>query len=159
MTRRLRQLLRDTRGASIIELALIAPIFSTLLIGSVDLASGFSQKLQLTQAAQRSIEKIMQTSFQTSAVDTIKTEAAAVAGVDPTAVDVDYWLQCNGVRQTGADKDTAYNGVCGTGEAYAPYLEVKITTTYTPQFLKIKLAGANSDGSFTLTGKAGIRTQ
>ena len=160
MIRKLRTLRDDDRGASIIELALIAPFFATMIVGVTDLSRGFSAKLQLTQAAQRSIEKIMQTSFQTSAVDTLKAEAAATAGVDVSAVEVDYWLQCNGVRQNGMDKDTAYNGVCPTSSPnYARYLVVNITKTYTPMFTRIKFAGANSDGSYTLHGKAGIRVQ
>ena len=160
MIRKLRELGRDNRGASIIELALIAPFFATMIVGVTDLSRGFSAKLQLTQAAQRSIEKVMQTSFQTSAVDTLKAEAAATAGVDVSAVDVDYWLQCNGVRQTGMDKDTAYNGVCPSSSPnYARYLVVNITKTYTPMFSRIKFAGANADGTYTLHGKAGIRVQ
>ena len=159
MIARLRTLLRDERGASIIELALVAPVFCGLLIGVTDLARAFSVKLQTTQAAQRSIEKIMQTSFQTSAVDTIKSEAAATAGVETSAVNVDYWLQCNGVKQTGADKDAAYNGVCPSGQAYARYLQVEITKIYTPLFTRVRFAGANADGTYTIRGKAGIRTQ
>lgn len=159
MIAKLRQLLRDDRGASIIELAMVAPVFATMLIGATDLARAFSTKLQTTQAAQRSIEKVMQTSFQTSAVDTLKAEAAATAGVDPSAVTVDYWLQCNGVRQTGTDKDAAYNGVCPNGQAYARYLQVEITKIYTPLFTRVKFAAANADGTYTIRGKAGIRTQ
>ncbi|QNN64101.1 pilus assembly protein [Sphingomonas rhizophila] len=98
---RFRNLLRDDRGASIIELAFVAPIFATMLVGMTDLSRGFSAKLQLTQAAQRSIEKVMQTSFQTGAVDTLKAEAASAAGVDASAVTIDYWLQCNGSGKTG----------------------------------------------------------
>lgn len=159
MIARLRSLARDDRGASIIELALIAPFFATMLVGTVDLSRGFSEKLQLTQAAQRSIEKIMQTSFETTAVDSLKAEAAATAGVDVSAVTVDYWLQCNGVRQTGADKDVAYNGVCPSGQDYARYLQVNISKIYTPMFSRVRFSGANSDGTYTLHGKAGIRVQ
>ncbi|WP_425506818.1 hypothetical protein [Sphingomonas rhizophila] len=72
-----------------------------MLVGMTDLSRGFSAKLQLTQAAQRSIEKVMQTSFQTGAVDTLKAEAASAAGVDASAVTIDYWLQCNGSGKTG----------------------------------------------------------
>lgn len=156
---RFRNLLRDDRGASIIELAFVAPIFATMLVGMTDLSRGFSAKLQLTQAAQRSIEKVMQTSFQTGAVDTLKAEAASAAGVDVSAVTIDYWLQCNGVRQNGVDKATAYNGVCPNGQAYARYIQVEITKVYTPMFTKVKFAGANADGTYTLHGKAGIRVQ
>lgn len=160
MLKTLRQLARDERGNSVVELAIILPVFATLLMGAVDLAQGIGVKLTLVQASQRSIEKVMQTSFETSAVATIKAEAAAVAGVDASAVTVDYWLQCNGVRQNTGGLDAAYNGVCPSGQNYARYLSVEVTKNFTPQFITgFRIAGMNADGSFTLKGKAGIRTQ
>ncbi|WP_310467629.1 pilus assembly protein, partial [Sphingomonas sp.] len=50
---------RDERGASVVELALVAPFLAAMLIGMVDMSNGYSDKLQLEQAAQRSIEKAM----------------------------------------------------------------------------------------------------
>lgn len=158
MIARLRLLLRDTRGHSIVELALVAPILGALLVGMTDLSRGYSTKLQLEQAGQRAIEKIMQTSFQTTAADSLKTEAAGAAGVDSSAVTVNYWLECDGVKQTTGTMDEAYNGVCGSGAKYARYLSVSIVKTYTPMFA-FRFAGANSNGTYTLTGKSGVRVQ
>ena len=58
---RTRKFLADERGAAIIELALIAPIFALMTIGVVDMSNGYSRKLQAEQGAQRAVEKIMQT--------------------------------------------------------------------------------------------------
>ena len=49
---------RDERGASIIELALVAPVLASMLVGMVDLSRAYSYKLKLEQAAQRAIEKV-----------------------------------------------------------------------------------------------------
>ncbi len=57
--KRLSHLFRDERGTSVIELALVAPILASLVIGMSDLSRAYSAKLQLEQAAQRSIEKAM----------------------------------------------------------------------------------------------------
>lgn len=154
-----KSLFSDRRGTATIELALIAPILATMLIGMTDLARAYAVKLQTTQAAQRSIEKIMQTSFQTTAVDLLKQEAADTAGVATGDVTVDYWLQCNGVRRNTGDKDADYNGVCSTGQAYARYLSVEISKKFTPMFTSVRFLGANADGTYTVKGKAGIRTQ
>ena len=143
---------RDQRGAAIIEMAMAAPILSLMLIGMVDLSRGYSAKLQLEQAAQRSIEKVMQGSKNTTVYDSLKTEAATAAGVAQTAVTVDYWLECNGSR--AADYETN----CATGQTYARYLSVEITKVYTPMF-KMKFLGAKADGTYDLKGKAGIRVQ
>jgi Flp pilus assembly protein TadG len=160
MTRFLSTLARDSRGASVVELALVAPFISALLIGMVDISRGYSAKVQLTQAAQRAIEKAMQGEKTTDLYDTLQAEGASAAGVATSAVTVKYWLECNGVSQyTSAATMTAdYDKVCSTGQTYARYLTVDITKTFTPMF-STKFAGANADGTYTLHGKAGIRVQ
>lgn len=146
------ELRRDERGASIIEMAMVAPFLAALLIGMVDLSRGYSEKLQLEQAAQRAIEKVMQGQKNTTVYDALKAEGAAAAGVSPDAVTVDYWLECDGVRQDDYDTN------CSSGQTYARYLSLEIVKTYTPMF-STRYAGANEDGTYTLLGKAGIRVQ
>lgn len=142
---------RDERGNSIIELALVVPLLSSLLIGMVDISRGYSAKLQLQQAAQQAIEKVMQTNASSSVIASLTGEATAAAGVGSTAT-VDFWLECNGTRQSD------YNTSCSSGQTYARYLTVDITKAYAPMF-RVKFLGSNNDGTFTLHGKAGIRTQ
>lgn len=145
-------LARDERGTSAIEMALAFPILAAMLIGMVDLSRGFTAKLHLEQAAQRSIEKAMQGTKTTTLYDTLKVEGALAAGVDPSAVVVDYWLECAGVRRPDFETN------CSAGQSYARYLTVDIQKTYTPMFTT-RFAGANADGTYTLKGKAGIRVQ
>src|SRR3982751_2820727 len=126
VSKNLARLRNDTRGASIIELALAAPILTTLLIGMVDIGRGYSMKLQLEQAAQRAIEKVMNGQADRSSVAALKTEAASTAGVDESAVTVDFWLECDGARQTN------YDTTC-TGTAVSRrYLTVQIDKTFSP---------------------------
>ena len=152
---------RDERGTSIVELALALPVLAALLIGMVDISRGYSAKLQLEQAAQRSIEKAMQGKKQTSLFTTLKAEGAAAAGVQESAVDVKYWLECNGVSQNSsaatmtADYD---NKVCPAGQTYARHVTVEISKIYTPMF-STRFAGASANGTYTLKGKARIRVQ
>ena len=47
MMKRLVHLIRDERGTSVIELALLAPILASLVIGMSDLSRAYSAKLQL----------------------------------------------------------------------------------------------------------------
>ena len=53
---------------------------------------------------------------------------------------------------------TDYEGVCGSGVAYARYIEVKITKNYAPMF-STKFLGSKSDGTFDVVGTAGMRVQ
>ena len=164
MRNKLLNLARDERGTSIIELALLAPMLATLVIGMSDISMAYSQKLQLEQAAQRSIEKAMQGmqgDESTDIFDGLTAEAAATAGVEENAVEVRYWLECNGVSQNSnpSTMEADYNKVCsGTNPVYSRHLNVAIEKVYTPTF-QVHWLGSNSDGTFTLVGEAGLRVQ
>ena len=149
----IRSLARNERGASIIEMAMVMPVLATLLVGMVDISRAYSARLQLEQAAQRAIEKVMQYQASSSTYATLYSEAAAAAGVREADVEVDYWLECNGIR--AAD----YDGACPSGQTYARYLTVAIDKKFTPMFGTRFFPGANNDGTYTLNGEAGLRTQ
>jgi Flp pilus assembly pilin Flp len=149
MPRFLRRFARSERGAATIELALISPVLATLLIGVVDVTTAFNRKLELEQAIQRSIERIMQTTTDLPVEDNIKQEAADAAGIDADSVIVDYTLTCNGV-------DTPYDNDCADGEAEVRYIDVSASTTFEPMFPLARL-GMTAD-HFTINAQAGIRT-
>ena len=150
---RFARLARDDRGASVIELALVMPIMASLLIGMVDLSRAYSHKLKLEQAAQRAIEKVQQYQATSSTYSTLQAEAATAAGVPTANVAIDYWLECNGVRATN------YESVCSGTQVYARWVQVDVTGTFTPIFASKRYPGANTNGTFTLHGIAGMRTQ
>ena len=146
-------LARDERGASIIELALVAPVLASMLIGMVDLSRAYSYKLKLEQAAQRAIEKVQAYQTTTSTYSTLQTEAAAAAGVPTSNVTIDYWLECNGTRAS------TYDSTCSSGQTYGRWVSVTVQGTFTPMFRSKYYPRANSDGTFTIQGKTGMRTQ
>ncbi len=153
MIRKLRQLAADKRGTSLIELGLAIPIFAASLIGMVDLSRAYSEKLQMEQAAQRAIERVMNRQMSSSSFNTLRAEAVAAAGVSSSDVTIDFWLECDSVRQ--ADYDSS----CSTGQVYARYLTVGIQKRFVPSFGTRFFPGANSDGTFTIVAEAGLRTQ
>ena len=51
ITNKLRDLFGNEKGAAIIELALVAPIFALMTVGVVDMSNAFSRKLALEQGA------------------------------------------------------------------------------------------------------------
>jgi len=158
--KRLSHLVRDERGTSVIELALVAPLLASLVIGMSDLSRAYSAKLQLEQAAQRSIEKAMNGKKETTLYETLQDEAVAAAGVDENDVEVRYWLECDGVSQNTSPSTMAadYEIVCADGATIARYVNVRIEKAHSPMF-NVKWLGSNPDGSFTLVGEAGIRVQ
>lgn len=154
MIRRLRTLLRDERGNSFIEMALVTPVFASLLVGMVDISRAVSAKVNVEQAAQRAIEKVQARDFDTDDLGTLETDAEAAAGSGSNAT-ADAWLECNH-DGTHLNYDS---GDCGTGVAYARYVRVQITNSFRPIFGTRFFPGANSNGTVTVGGQATVRTQ
>lgn len=151
---RLRRLYRDTDGVAVLELALAAPILALMVVGVADLSNAYSRKLALEQAAQRSIEKIMQTTATSTPDNTVKNEAVAQAGggLTPDDVTVTYELYCDLVKQADYDAD------CTSGQSEARYLNVRVTDEYHPMF-PMHFAPINANGTYTVTAEAGMRIQ
>jgi Flp pilus assembly protein TadG len=160
MMRLLRQLARDRSGTATIELALCAPILATMVIGVSDISIAFGKKLELEQAAQRAMEKVMQTTGEETPEDTIKKEAVCqyngtdsggtclTAPITAANVTVTYSLTCDGTA-------TDYLLDCAEGQAEVRYISTKVTDTYTPMFdLHF---GTNAEGNYDLSGTAGVR--
>lgn len=143
---------RDSRGTATIELALIAPIFATMVIGVVDISMAVGRKLSIEQAAQRSIEKVMQTTGETTAEETIIAEAADQGDVPPENVTVTYRLECD------ATPVADYNEKCAAGQIESRYIEVNVVDSFTPMF-PVRWAGLGDDGKFHISATAGMRTQ
>jgi Flp pilus assembly protein TadG len=154
-----KSLRNNERGASIIEMGFLLPVLATVVIGVADVSRAYSQKLLLEQAAYRAIEKVQQYQSSESTYDTLKNDAvsasndAGFSDVTASNVTVDYWLECNGVRQS------TYDSSCSTVPATARFISVDVTHNFTPMFASSRWPGSNSDGSYTLHGRASLRTQ
>ena len=162
MIRRLKQLARDKSGAVIIEVALAAPILALMVIGVSDISTAYGKKLELVQAAQRAIEKVAQTTGESTPEDTIKKEAVCQfngtnsdgtcksAPLTTADVTVTYNLTCDGTV-------TAYTSDCTSTQAEVRYITATAVYIYTPHFdLRF---GTQADGKYHLDGSAGVRVQ
>jgi Flp pilus assembly protein TadG len=140
----------DTRGVSVIEMALIVPVLATLVAGVSDVAMGFSARLKIQQAANRSIDLATVAGLNSVAFTTLQAEAATAAGVTTDHVTVDQWLECAGVRQA------SFDGTCLTGQQTARFASVTINSSYAPHFpLMQNLSGT----SIPLRGYSAVRMQ
>ncbi|HEX6661438.1 MAG TPA: TadE/TadG family type IV pilus assembly protein [Sphingomicrobium sp.] len=154
----LNKLRRCERGASIVEMALAAPILAALLIGMTDISRAYSMKLQLVQASQRTIEKLQQMSApadpnNSSTISTEGANAATAAGYTGSTVTVTYRNECNGTATTN------YTDSCTTGQTQMKYVVVQISNSFTPMFGVTYFPTHNANGTVTLSGQAGIRVQ
>ena len=152
----LTRLLRDRRGTAIVELALVAPLLATFVIGIVDISNAMGRKLLLEQAAQRGIEKIMQTTTDTTVDETIVAEAAIAAGVEEDQVILDYWLECTAAGSAPVRKDDYDLDECSSTEREARYITLTVNDKYTPMF-PVHFAGIDADGTYHIQAQSGIR--
>ena len=165
MIRRLLRLRRDKRGAAIVEMALLMPFLATVVVGVADISRAYSQKLILEQAAYRAIEKVQQYQSTQDTYNTLQNEVAAAAtdagftdvatksGSTYPNIVIDFWLECNGARQSTYDMN------CTGTAVQARWISVDVTHKFWPMFAWKKWPGSNTDGSYTLHGRAGLRTQ
>jgi Flp pilus assembly protein TadG len=151
---KLRRLLGDQDGVAVLELALAAPILMLMVVGVADMSNAYSRKLALEQAAQRSIEKIMQTTAETTPDSTLQSEAIKQAGQGLTSgnITVEYTLYCNQAKQANYDDE------CAAGEREARYVSVTVSDEYQPMF-PLHFAPINANGKYPVSATAGMRIQ
>jgi Flp pilus assembly protein TadG len=162
MIRRLFSLRRDKRGAVIIEFAFVAPVLALLAVGAVDMSNAFDRKLRLEQAAQRSVEKIMQTTGVLTVEETIANEAVCqyngtnedgsckTAPITTANVTVAHRLECDGTVTTDPD--------CGSGQSESRWVQVTIWDEYEPMF-PIHFSAVGENGKYRVQVVAGMRTE
>lgn len=175
MTSRLREILADKGGASIIELAIAAPIFALTTIGIVDMSNAYNRKLAIQQAAQRAVERVMQTTVSDTVENVLTNEvlcqvnganpdgSCKTAPVQPGNVTVGFRLECiesgGGVStQTASDSATFDALACDRGSTASRYIQVTVTDRYKPMF-PVHFSGLDKDGTYHLSATAGARTQ
>lgn len=163
MMLKLRHLSACDRGATVIEFALVAPVMATLLLGIVELSRAYSDRLELEQAAQRTIERVQQQRTVSSDYSALADEAAAAAGITKTQSNprVRQWLECSsdsGANWVSQGENSLANQCPNDTDLPARYVSISIQKTFTP-IVRSTYLGADANGRYTLTGQAGIRIQ
>ena len=95
----------------------------------------------------------MRSQLEISWTDQSLSWTPSVSNQPDSDVTVDFWLECDGVR--AAD----YNTTCPNGQNYGRWVSVDLRGTFSPMFRSRLWPGANTDGTFTLHGQSGMRTQ
>lgn len=179
------RLLANERGAAVIEMALIAPVLALGVIGIVDVSNAYSRKLALEQGVQRAVEKIANTTENTSVettlsnevkcqVNGITTTTSTSGGVTTTTqtcntsatqnITVNWRLDCTtggATTSTSTTSSSTYDALvaaCTSPSTKAGYVQVTVTDKYSPLF-PIHFAAFNtSDSTYHLAATAGVRT-
>ena len=179
------RLFSSERGAAVIEMSLIAPVLALGVIGIVDVSNAYSRKLALEQGAQRAVEKIMNTTENSTVESTLANEvkcqvngsttATTTSGSQTTTtttcntsptqtITVTWRLDCttSGITtSTSTTSSATYDALvaaCTSPATKAGYVQVTVTDKYSPLF-PIHFAAFNtSDSTYHLAATAGVRT-
>lgn len=170
----IRLLLTDRRGAAVIELALIAPVLAMLVVGVTDISIAYGHRLELEQAVQRSMERVMQTTGADTVENTIKNEAVCQYNgrdgngncktdrITAADVTVNYRLECLAGGAVASTQQTPVAATfdtytCSAGQTESRYISATAVDTYVPMF-NLHF-GTGPDGVYNLTATAGVRVQ
>lgn len=144
----------ERRGSAAVEMALVTPILTLLLFAGIDLARGFSARLDLEQAASRAIEFALIRGPVNADYAYVQNEAMAASGQPAGNVLVTNWLECNAVR------NASFTASCPTGQQTARYVSVFISKTYVPIFGWMGLTiNSAAGGNIVIEGDAVVRVQ
>jgi Flp pilus assembly protein TadG len=174
----LTRLFTNTRGAAVIEMALVAPVLALGVIGIVDVSNAYSKKLALEQGAQRAIEKIMNTTETSTVEAALASEVQCQVNGSTTsggvttcntsstqAITVNWRLDCtvggtttSQTTTASATYDVSVQACTTLGGTKAGYVAVTVTDKYSPMF-PIHFASFNGgDSTYHLSATAGVRT-
>ena len=145
----LRALVRDIRGNSVVEMALYTPVALLLFGGTVDFSRAVTQKLRAQQAVARTLEMAGNLPLAAMTPTTLRSEAAAAAGVPESKVTANVWLECGGVVST--------TGSCGSSVGLARYASVSITDTYQLSMYQALIGAAASTPSYMVKGQLRVQ--
>jgi Flp pilus assembly pilin Flp len=167
---------RDERGAGLVELALIAPMLAVLTVGIVDLTQGVTRRMQLHDAAHRTLEKVAARNFKLDLKsdgepDTVLIEAEAEAAAGPGSKATVYsWLECDGEEQPKfsskcpplenpdpgcTDPSPPVGANCEP--ILARYIRITVESSFRPTFGTF--VAPEKDGTFPLWAEAAVRVQ
>ncbi|WFL76610.1 TadE/TadG family type IV pilus assembly protein [Altererythrobacter arenosus] len=156
----LRGFLADEHGFGAMELALAMPFLMLLCLGMMDASMLLGTKIDYEQAAQRTTDLAFArrpNSDDGREYNWYVTEAKTAADVEADAVDVDIFLECDGVRQSD------FNGQCASGEVSNRFVSVSISNQVDTQFDWAGLAGligfTNFPRQVTVVGDSLVRIQ
>lgn len=153
MIRLVRRLAAARRGAAAVEVAIILPVVTGLLMVALDFSNAWLTRLQLEQAAQRGIELVAARKGVATSYDYAVTEMATAWGRPYTNATSDVWLECGGVRQASLTANC-------NGAQRSRYVRLEIAATFSPMFdWGIFYSGPQRDGNATLVGDATVRVQ
>lgn len=156
IARPIRALRRDTRGATVVEFAMVAPVMGLILLGAFDISHTLYTRAALQGIVQKTgrdftLESSASATAQQTALDN-KVKAQAIALVNNATVDITrrYYrsFTAAAAAQAEAWTDTNSNGRCDAGE---PYQDANRNSVWDKDGADAGLGGAKDAVVYTVT--------
>ena len=142
--------LRDEAGASLVELALVLPLFMLLTFGAVDFGRAFYLAIEVAGAARAGASYGSQNPNDTTGIQT-SAQNAAPNVPDLSVATPTYGCEC--ADGTNYSASCSVTPSCSGGLNYVYRVNVTVTGTYTPL---VRWPGIPS--SMTLSNSASMRS-
>jgi Flp pilus assembly protein TadG len=126
MRRCLARLRQDRRGATAVELALVAPVLAIILVPMTDLAMGAYRQMQVTTAVEAGARYAVLHGFDSTGISNAVTSATSLAGIDVTPAPAQ---SCGCVSGTSIAAATC-GAACADGNVAGTYVTVNANTPY-----------------------------
>jgi Flp pilus assembly protein TadG len=142
---RIRSFLRDAKGASAVELALVTPMLLILLLGLFEFGMAVNEKSKVTAAARAGAQLALTGTTDTATITNAVTAATGLTPADLT-VNISTFCEC----QDGTSVQC--NGTCPVGTVRT-FVTVDVSKPY-----EINMNVPYIDSTITLSGSATVRT-
>lgn len=147
--------MRDTSGQSLVELALILPVFTLLILGAAEFGQLAYDAIEVSNAARAGVAYGAQSAAYAGDIPGIQLaaihDASDVPGMTATAT---TFCSCSNAASTPVTCGSALATCLASGSRALNYVEVQTTATVTPF---VHYPGIS--GGFTLTGQAIMRVE
>ena len=152
---RLKAMFAASGGMAAVEFAIGVPILLALLVPACDLGMGFSQKLQVWQAAQAGAQYALANGFASTAIQNAVTGATSLSSISATPAPVESCGCPTGSALAAANPAVPpCTGKCPNGAQSGTYVTVSATAIYYP-LIPYPTLGS----SVTLTAQSLVRIQ
>lgn len=142
-------------GIAAVEFAIVAPILLAFIVPACDLGIGFSQKLQVWEAAHAGAQYALANGFAGTAIQNAVTGAASLSSISATPAPSESCGCPTGSSVAAANPDVPpCTGKCPNGAQSGTYVTVSATAVYYP-LIPYPTLGS----SVTLTAQSLVRIQ
>jgi len=124
-----KKLLKSNAGTALVELAMILPVLFLVVVGTLDMGSMFMRKMEIANAAKAGVQYALvrkPTMGDLTMIGSATRNALGHSITDSTAVNVELYCMCHGVKQICTDACTDVN--------ISAFVTVTIRENYTTPF-------------------------